>query len=199
MPEMDGYAATKYIRNVMNLSIPIMAMTASALKGEKSKCIEIGMNDYLSKPFDFTFLYERLLLLLSSDAETTDNTEPDEQTNENHLFDLSMLEEMDDNEYLSEILSIFLSHTPVELLKLKDAFIEKNLDEVYKVAHKLKSSTGLFRANDLLTILIRIESASKDKNEQVLEDLIAQAKAQYHKLENPLKEKLKNIKAAMAA
>ncbi|MEO6188173.1 MAG: PAS domain S-box protein, partial [Ginsengibacter sp.] len=51
MPEMDGYAATKYIRNVMKLTIPIVAMTASALKGEKSKCIAIGMNDYLSKPF----------------------------------------------------------------------------------------------------------------------------------------------------
>src|SRR6185312_12040322 len=51
MPEMDGYTATKYIRNVLNLAVPIVAMTASALKGEKLKCLEIGMNDYLSKPF----------------------------------------------------------------------------------------------------------------------------------------------------
>ncbi len=66
MPEMDGYAATKYIRNEMHLSIPIIAMTASALKGEKTKCLEIGMNDYLSKPFDFTFLYKRINYLLDN-------------------------------------------------------------------------------------------------------------------------------------
>ena len=52
MPEMDGYAATKYIRTEMKFSIPIIAMTASALKGEKTRCLEIGMNDYLSKPFE---------------------------------------------------------------------------------------------------------------------------------------------------
>ena len=56
MPHMDGYSATKYIRNVMNISTPILAMTASVLKGEKEKCVAIGMNDYISKPFDF-FLF----------------------------------------------------------------------------------------------------------------------------------------------
>lgn len=52
MPEMDGYEATEYIRNNINKTIPIVAMSAHAMAGEKEKCLGFGMNDYLSKPFD---------------------------------------------------------------------------------------------------------------------------------------------------
>jgi PAS domain S-box-containing protein len=100
MPEMDGYAATKYIRDVMNLSTPIIAMTASALKGEKLKCIEMGMNDYLSKPFDFTFLYKRIGVLLKDDL-VNYSEEVFNNAESKNLYDLCLLEEMDDNEYIS--------------------------------------------------------------------------------------------------
>jgi len=55
MPVMDGYKATQRIRastEVLNSSIPIIAMTANAMKGDKEKCIQSGMDDYLSKPID---------------------------------------------------------------------------------------------------------------------------------------------------
>ncbi len=101
MPEMDGYAATKYIRNVMNISTPIIAMTASALKGEKSKCIKIGMNDYLTKPFEFSHFYERISNLLTQNK-ADERIEESGNTANTELFDLSMLEELDDSEYLSQ-------------------------------------------------------------------------------------------------
>jgi len=62
MPEMDGYQATKYIRNEMNNSIPIIAMTADAMKGESDKCIDAGMQDYISKPFDPQDLFDKILM-----------------------------------------------------------------------------------------------------------------------------------------
>jgi PAS domain S-box-containing protein len=64
MPEMDGYQATKYIRQEMRQpksEIPIIAITAHALRGESEKCISIGMNDYISKPFDQLELFEKIL------------------------------------------------------------------------------------------------------------------------------------------
>lgn len=51
MPEMDGYEAARYIRHQLKLSLPIIAMTAATLKGEKEKCLAAGMNGYISKPF----------------------------------------------------------------------------------------------------------------------------------------------------
>jgi PAS domain S-box-containing protein len=66
MPVMDGYAATQYIRNELRLSIPIIAMTATALIGEHLRCFEVGMNDYMTKPFEFTELYKRIITLLEN-------------------------------------------------------------------------------------------------------------------------------------
>lgn len=65
MPEMDGYEATQKIRtlNTYKKDIPIIAMTAHTFKGEYERCIEMGMNDFISKPFDTKELYEKIYKL----------------------------------------------------------------------------------------------------------------------------------------
>ena len=65
MPVMDGYAATRYIRQELRSSIPIIAMTATALVDEQLRCLEAGMNDYMTKPFEFAELYKRISTLLT--------------------------------------------------------------------------------------------------------------------------------------
>ena len=71
MPEMDGFETTNYIRNKMaknKVEIPIVAMTAHALNGDEQKCIDAGMNDYISKPIkkkDLIGLLKRVTRALS--------------------------------------------------------------------------------------------------------------------------------------
>jgi PAS domain S-box-containing protein len=65
MPVMDGYAATRCIRQELQLSVPIVAITATALVDEQLRCLEVGMNDYMTKPFEFGELYKRLSALLN--------------------------------------------------------------------------------------------------------------------------------------
>jgi len=66
MPEMDGYEATRMIRemNTVKKEIPIIAMSAHTIKGEYERCIELGMNDFISKPFDTNELYEKIYKLV---------------------------------------------------------------------------------------------------------------------------------------
>jgi two-component system sensor histidine kinase/response regulator len=69
MPEMDGYEATKAIREgragILSTSIPIIAMTANAMKGDEELCIQAGMNDYISKPVDPDIIKQKLAKWLS--------------------------------------------------------------------------------------------------------------------------------------
>jgi signal transduction histidine kinase/ActR/RegA family two-component response regulator len=65
MPEMDGYETTEYIRKDLQMSTPIIAMTATAMAGEHMQCIRSGMNEYMTKPFEFADLYKRISTLLS--------------------------------------------------------------------------------------------------------------------------------------
>ena len=68
MPEMDGYEATQYIRNKFlqpKRDIPIMAMTAHAMQSEEEKCRSLGMNGYISKPFEQEVLYSRILSVIN--------------------------------------------------------------------------------------------------------------------------------------
>jgi len=65
MPEMDGYETTEYIRNDLQMSTPIIAMTATAMAGEHLLCLRSGMNEYMTKPFEFADLYKRIAVLLS--------------------------------------------------------------------------------------------------------------------------------------
>ena len=77
MPEMDGYEATKMIRNpaskVLNHNIPVVAMTANAMKGDREKCIEAGMDDYLAKPVNPQEIYDMLEKWISG-LRTPENT-----------------------------------------------------------------------------------------------------------------------------
>jgi len=70
MPEMNGFEATKYIRNKMHFKIPIIALTANVTTVDLAKCKAIGMNDYVAKPVDEKLLYRKIIdLLKKSDGE----------------------------------------------------------------------------------------------------------------------------------
>ena len=196
MPEMDGYTATKYIRSEMRLSIPIIAMTASAMKGEKLKCLEIGMNEYLSKPFDAAFLYKRINELINDTSKPIKiSIMNNEKLPQENLYDLSLLQEMDDNEYTAEILTIYLKNSPGELEELSKACAAVAFDSVYKAAHKIKGSTSLIQANALLKILVKIEEFAKAEISEGLNVLAEQATEEFKKLVVPLKEYVKSIQS----
>lgn len=134
MPNLDGYDTTSIIRNDLNHSIPIIALTAHSMVGEKEKCLNIGMNDYVSKPILKKDLFTSILL-------ATQKSKPD--ANQERNLDLSYLSEFTggNKEFEHEMISQFISETPKILAEL---IAENQLEVISKLAHKLKSSFQIF-------------------------------------------------------
>ena len=143
MPEMDGYQATQYIRNELNSKVPIIAMTAHSLVGERDKCIRIGMDDYLPKPFIPADLFTKIISL----ASTPEVQEP-------ARVDLTYLHEISDHNqaFEREMMELFIQEVPHELENINRAIQQNNHTTINEIAHKLKSSYSLLgiRENGLL-------------------------------------------------
>ncbi len=141
MPEMDGYQATQFIRNELKSTIPIIAMTAHSLVGERDKCITVGMDEYIPKPFSPTDLFNKINTLAASAAESQSSDDPPGSS----LFDLTYLQEISDHnkEFESEMIQLFIDQAPAELEIMAKAIEEGNHALISEVAHKLKSSYSM--------------------------------------------------------
>ena len=160
MPEMDGYTATRLIRNEIKNRIPIIAMTADALKGEAEKCFQSGMNGYISKPFEPRDLYAEILKF----TRNSELTEPTYNEMNKNLVDLSYLYELSGNDasYIAEVMSLFLGTMPEGLEQLAHQIREtQDYEGIYKQAHFLKSSVSVIRVRNMYENLTQLESLAK--------------------------------------
>ncbi|MES2139849.1 MAG: PAS domain S-box protein [Bacteroidota bacterium] len=180
MPEMDGYQATIAIRNELKLPIPIVAMTAHSLVGEKEKCIEIGMNDYVGKPFTQDDLYNKIcsnLIEKKQDSSVPDKIiERVDSNKDSDLIDLNYLKELSDGnkEFEKEMIELFLNQVPVDVSALDVAFKSSDAFHVKSLSHKLKSSMSVVGLSGLASYLSFIEknASNKEMNESSLEKFV---------------------------
>lgn len=172
MPEIDGYQATTYIRNVLKLDIPIIAMTAHSLVGEKEKCLEIGMDDYLPKPFNQMELNHKIITFLKKNN-------PNIRKKAKKLINLDYLRSMAEGnrEFEKEIINTSLSHIPNDLTLLMNAIEILDLKQIAAAAHKLKSSFYVMGIDDH-DLLMEFEMDGID-DLQTLEKMFAKLKNIY--------------------
>jgi CheY-like chemotaxis protein len=142
MPEMDGLTATRKIREseqTTGVHIPIVAMTAHAMKGDKERCLAAGMTAYISKPVSSRDVEETLQLLFSLNEPTvTIKTEilPSRVVTWDRAKTLERLD--GDENLLQEVIHIFLKETPKLLTQLHKAIVDSNVEVVERTAHSLK-------------------------------------------------------------
>lgn len=163
MPEVDGYKATREIRNGLDGTIPIIAMTADALKGEAEKCFEAGMNGYISKPFEPRELYQEILRLARK------RTPMQEQDNDPQPVDLTYLYELSGNDpaYINEVLDLFLGTMPEGLQQLEHLVRHTDdWDSIYRQAHFLKSSVSVIHVRHMFDNLSKIEAIAQQKEDK---------------------------------
>lgn len=125
---------------------------------------------------------------------TKTNTEKMGECLNNDLYDLNLLEEMNNADYLAATLQKFLENTPTELNELKLACADGKFDDAYKVAHKLKSSADLLKAENLLVIIDKIEEQAKNRDSHCFARLAQLANENFLELVTPLQKHLHSIR-----
>jgi len=159
MPVMDGLEATQIIRRDLRLNTPIIALTANAVKGEMEKCIQSGMNDYLSKPFEEEDLVRLIAKWLG--RETHFVTTKENTVTETPLYDISKLKQITrgDEQFMQKMLELFIKETSNSICELNTALEVKDIKKVQFLAHRMKSTLGNLSIAAAVDIAQKIEKS----------------------------------------
>jgi PAS domain S-box-containing protein len=198
MPEMDGIKATRNIRDinsgVLDNDIPIIAMTAHAMKGDEENCLDAGMDDYISKPITMQSLNAilekwayKLMFMHHEDKNALNGTLVDEKS---LIFDRASFMEsiMDDIDVAREVVGIFMKDSPQQINDLKKAVDKCIISEVSALAHSLKGSSGSIGGIAFSNIATKIEAESASGNISVVKNLIPELEIQHQALISEIKK-----------
>ncbi|MBF0553977.1 MAG: PAS domain S-box protein [Nitrospirae bacterium] len=188
MPQMNGLEATRYIRNSksgdFNPNIPIIAMTANAFQDDKERCLNAGMNDYISKPISVVQLLE--VIERTMDGVSVQGEAPPAAISKNDIFDKDgLFDRLDDEVFIRKICAIFRDDAAVQMDKLKNALAADNAAEVELVAHTIKGMAANLSGIRTKNEAMRMEMAARKLD-------LSQAHSIYPQLE-------KEINALLAA
>lgn len=166
MPIMDGFETTKVIREELKLNTPIIALTANAFKSELEQCLRIGMNDYVTKPFEEEKLINVILKSLHQVPFIEELPVIEEApTVEEKLFNLDKLREFDkgNNGYSNKLLDIFIKQTEISVEQLKAAMGQLDYESLHQIAHKIKPSLATMGISSLHQTIREVELSAKER------------------------------------
>lgn len=154
MPEINGFEATRYIREVLKFDIPIIALTADVTTIDVEKCKEVGMNDYISKPIDERLLYSKLIGFIKKPVMIIEQkTDGNNITEKIRYVDLSYLSKLTNSnpKLMSEIISSYLKQTPPLLHAMKQSFKDKDWHLLKASIHKMIPSFAIMGIDSEIT------------------------------------------------
>ncbi len=209
MPIMDGFDATRQIRDpesgVKNHQLPVIAMTANAMQGDRDKCIASGMDDYIAKPVDPTKLQMILQRWLPDHchAAVTDRKEivpagssqpEDSPASETTIpvfnYDALSKRLMDDNELITKVMTEFLNDIPKQIEKFKLAVEAGDMLETATLAHKLKGASANVGGMAFSEHMLKIELAAKAGEQTIVKSNMLAIDVVFIQLKTAMEEHL---------
>jgi len=167
MPEMSGLEATVQIRErerATGAHLPIIALTAYAMKGDRERCLEAGADGYISKPIQSAELFKLIAELTPAPEEAAWRKPGSEWRSE--VFDQAKALELmgDDQDLLTELAALFAEDCPRRLAELREAVARGESKAVERVAHTLKGTASNFGAQATVTAALRLEEMGRSRN-----------------------------------
>jgi CheY-like chemotaxis protein/HPt (histidine-containing phosphotransfer) domain-containing protein len=205
MPLMDGFEASleirarKIRRRRDGGRVPVIALTANAMAGDRERCLAAGMDDFLSKPFKQSHLRALLERWLGGEQQrsgheipTTDPAFPDPALPDpvldvKALDDLRMLQRPGKPDVVGKVIDCYLLDAPRLLAEMDIATETGDAAMLFKTAHRLKSSSANLGALQLAALCKRIEALGRQKTASGASGLTAQAHAVYAEVARHLK------------
>ncbi|MGL5889626.1 MAG: PAS domain S-box protein [Bacteroidia bacterium] len=185
MPVLDGYETTKRIREEFNFPLPVVALTAHSSQTERERCLEIGMNDYLSKPFRAKELYFRIARQLDGHAAQT----PVQNLTETENTGTPLQQLAGDNkQFEKEMLLLMQQSVPVDVAAIFDALDSNDAAVIKTTVHRLKSTVALAGDKDFTLLLTQLEKDPLSSNGAWKEKLTAAKTALLAAITNWLNE-----------
>jgi len=164
MPEMDGLEATAAIRNweqTTGTHIPIIAMTAHAMKGDRERCLDAGMDGYTSKPIRIKELEQVISELTPTTSKKGRTAKGDERQS---VIDHDALVDGfgDSRGLLKKIVRLFLADYPARVKEIKQSIRRRDATALARAAHALKGSVGNFAAKEAFAVAQRLENIGRN-------------------------------------
>ena len=154
MPNKNGLEATKIIRQRVKQHIPIIALTANALKGDKERFLEAGMDDYISKPIELKEL-KRVLMKYATNEE---KEEEEVILNFQDLIEtIKSRLELNDT-IIIKLLTVFVKDLKLSVKEFEDAFKKSDTERILHLAHKIKGSSSTLTLDKLANMMLNIEN-----------------------------------------
>lgn len=196
MPEMDGYTAAMQIRGSLKMDIPIIAMTAHAMAGEREKCLSYGMNDYISKPIKEELLYAIISRFTGSSIPNPATPESAENTaGVYNTINLQYMKEisMGNIEYERDVTEQFIEVIPEDIKMLDEYWQAGNITALKQTAHDMKTSVSVMGLTEKLQPVLdaleheELSETSFRQHYSMLTDICVHAVAEAKVFYNTLK------------
>ncbi|RDI54988.1 response regulator [Flavobacterium glaciei] len=198
MPEMNGFEATKYIRNTMQSTIPIIALTADVTTVDVYKCKAVGMNDYIAKPVDETVLYNKILGTLKKSKQDKKEEISATQIKKIKYTNLEYLHRRTKSnpKLMMEMISLYLAQTPPLITTMKQSLAEQNWQLLGAAVHKMVPSFSIMGIGSNFENMAKKiqELATAQEQLEGIHDLVLQLEEVCLLTCIELQEELNNIK-----